>query len=112
MREHDAVTRAVHRLQTKLFLFDVEAEHVFLVVRRVTGRLPEVKVVNIRRDDFVILVFPILFSNKLDQVVVDARAVLLEKTRARGEMVEKEQLLVQANGAVIAFLRFFDARGV
>lgn len=47
----EAVPRAVHRLERKLVLVDVEQEHVVLVVLVVAGRLPEVDVEHRGRHD-------------------------------------------------------------
>eukprot|EP00982_Pelagococcus_subviridis_P006238 30017-Pelagococcus_subviridis.AAC.27 len=108
--EHHAVPRAVHRLQSKLFLLDVETEHVLFVVRRVPGRLPQVEVVDVGRDDFAVLVLPVLLFDEVDEVVVNRRAVGKEKARPGGENVEEEQFLVQTQDTVIALLRFLDAK--
>jgi hypothetical protein len=51
VREHEAVTRAVHRLEAVLFLLDVEGKHVLLVVGGVARGLPQVEIVDVGRDD-------------------------------------------------------------
>lgn len=50
--ENEAVAGAVHRLQSPLLLLDVEREHVVLVVLPVAGRLPQFRVVHVRRDNY------------------------------------------------------------
>eukprot|EP00966_Prymnesium_polylepis_P143543 3313590-Prymnesium_polylepis.1 len=47
--EHDAVAGAVHRLEPKLLILDVEREHVLLVLGRVTRLLPQLEVVHVGR---------------------------------------------------------------
>ena len=46
--EDEAVSRAVHRLECPCLLLDIEGKHVILVVRPVTGGLPELRVVHVR----------------------------------------------------------------
>jgi len=46
----------VHRLHAPAFLLNLELEHVFPVRREVTGCLPELDVVYVRRDDCSICV--------------------------------------------------------
>lgn len=53
MTKHQTVTRAVHRLQSKFFLIDFQAEHVLLVLCGVAGLMPQLEVVHVRGDDFV-----------------------------------------------------------
>lgn len=45
------VTRTVHGLQRPLLLLDVENEHILLVVLPMAGRLPQLAVVHVGRDD-------------------------------------------------------------
>mmetsp|Transcript_42518 Transcript_42518/g.68384 ORF Transcript_42518/g.68384 Transcript_42518/m.68384 type:complete len:378 (-) Transcript_42518:121-1254(-) len=79
-------------------------------MRGVPGGLPQVKVEDVGRDDLVILVFPVLFAYESHEIVVHLGAVGEEETRARGQVVEEEQLLVHADDAVVALLGLFDAR--
>ena len=51
MVEDEAVARAVHRLQSELFLLHLEPEHVLGVVVPVAGGLPQPGVVDVRRDN-------------------------------------------------------------
>ena len=108
--KHHAVPGAVHRLQAKLRLLHVEREHVLLVMRRVTGGLPQVEVVHVRGDDLVVLVLPVLLADELHQLVVNLGALRQEEARARGEGVEEEELLVETDQAVVALLRLLDAK--
>lgn len=50
--EDQAVPRAVHRLERPRLLLDRQREHVVLVVLPVAGRLPQLAVVHVRRDDW------------------------------------------------------------
>mmetsp|Transcript_31380 Transcript_31380/g.43544 ORF Transcript_31380/g.43544 Transcript_31380/m.43544 type:complete len:284 (+) Transcript_31380:1044-1895(+) len=107
--EHDAVAGAVHGLEAKLLLVDVETEHIFLVVVCVAGGLPQLEVVDVGRDNLVILKLPVLLAQVLHEGVVDACTVGEEKGGARGEMVEEEELLLQPYHAVVALLCLLDA---
>ena len=100
--------RAIHRFHSEFLLLDVETKHVFFIVRGVATGFPQIKVINVRRHDFVVLVFPIFLSNKLNQSVVNLRAVFLEKAGPRTESVEKKQLLVHPDQSVVSLLRLFN----
>ena len=91
--ENQAVTRAIHGLQTKLLLFHVDLEHVFRVVIPVTGRLPQLGIVNVGRDDFLKTPFPVLFPDEFDETIVNEGSFGLEKTGSRTQFMEKEELL-------------------
>ena len=53
MVKDEAVAGAVHGLESELLLLDLEPEHVLGVVVPVARRLPQLRVVDIRRDDLV-----------------------------------------------------------
>lgn len=88
--EDDTVARAVHRLDCPLLLLDVEVEHVFLVVLPVAGRLPQLDVENVGRDDFLVAALPVLAADELDKGVVYAGAVREEEAAAGADIVEEE----------------------
>ena len=51
---------AVHRLQPELLPLNREAEHVLLVLGRVSARLPELEVVHVGRDHLLVAARPVL----------------------------------------------------
>jgi hypothetical protein len=55
-----AMTWTIHRFEAETFLFDIECEHIFLVVIPVTRRFPEVGFVNVWTDDFIVTSFAVL----------------------------------------------------
>eukprot|EP00053_Salpingoeca_punica_P013384 m.120929 g.120929 ORF g.120929 m.120929 type:complete len:748 (-) comp16189_c0_seq1:23-2266(-) len=100
--EHQAVARAVHRLQSKLLLLHFKAEHVVLVVVPVAGGLPQPDVVHVGADDLSEAALPVLGLDEGDQLVVDVGAARQEEAAARRELVEEEELLLLADLAVVA----------
>ena len=66
-RQWQRLTWAVHRLQTKLLLLNVKAEHVLFVVLRMTGSLPQVKVVDVWSDNLFVLKLPVHLPDELQQ---------------------------------------------
>ena len=105
--ENQAVTRAIHGLQTKLLLFHVDLEHVFRVVIPMTGRLPQLGIVNVGRDDFLETPFPVLFPDEFDETIVNEGSFGLEKTGSRTQFMEKEKLLFFPQFSVVSFGRLF-----
>mmetsp|Transcript_240 Transcript_240/g.510 ORF Transcript_240/g.510 Transcript_240/m.510 type:complete len:309 (-) Transcript_240:902-1828(-) len=77
--EHDAMARAVHRLQPELLRLDVEAEHVLLVLGGVAGGLPQLEVVHVGRDHLRVAALPVLLADDLHQLVVQPAAVRQEE---------------------------------
>jgi hypothetical protein len=103
--EHEAVGGAVHWLEAELLALDLEAEHVLLVLGGVARRLPQLEVEHVGRDHFVVVALPVLLADEVLQPVVEARAVRQEEARARAELVEVEELLLEADLAVVALGR-------
>ena len=60
--------------------------------------LPQFDVVDVGRDDLLEAAPAVLGADKLHQRGVDVRTARLEETRARGELVEEEQLLLLWGG--------------
>ena len=67
-----------------------------------TGRLPQLRVVHVRRNNLVKAAPAVLALDKLLQCVVDTRTVWQPETAARTQLVEHEQLLLTADAAVVA----------
>mmetsp|Transcript_10549 Transcript_10549/g.36441 ORF Transcript_10549/g.36441 Transcript_10549/m.36441 type:complete len:435 (-) Transcript_10549:257-1561(-) len=103
-----AVPRAVHWLHAPLLLLHEKVEHVLLVVPGMAARVPQVKMENVRGDHLLVPVVPVLLLHELQQTVVDPRAVWLEEARARGDVVEKVQVLLRANHPVVPLLGLLD----
>lgn len=53
--------------------------------------------------------FPILCSDKLDELVVNVGTFGKEECAARRQFMEKKELLLNADSAMISFLRLFDS---
>ncbi len=77
--EHQAMTRAVHGLDTELLFLDVDEEHVFFVFERVAGDVPEIHVVDIWRNHLRVSTANILLPDKSDQLVVYLSAMREEE---------------------------------
>jgi len=103
--EEEAMTRAVHRLHPPLLLFDIKEEHVFLVVFVVSRDLEKVDVEDIRCDHLVEAPLVVFAPHEADETVVHARAVWEEEATAGAQVVEEEQLLLQAHPPVVTLLR-------
>mmetsp|Transcript_24387 Transcript_24387/g.77250 ORF Transcript_24387/g.77250 Transcript_24387/m.77250 type:complete len:588 (-) Transcript_24387:95-1858(-) len=102
--EHEAVARAVHRLEREGLPLAVEHEHVLRVLSRVARGLPQLEVVHVRRDDLLVAPEPQLPADELDKLVVQPTAERLEEARAGREVVEEKELLLDADRAVVALL--------
>eukprot|EP00760_Papus_ankaliazontas_P030251 PhM_4_TR468/c1_g1_i2/m.80221 len=108
--EHEAVPGAVHGLERELLLLDRRVEEVVLVLVVVTGDLPELRVVHVGRDDLLEAAAAVLAAHELRERVVDAGAVLEEERGAGRELVPRPELLVAADGAVVALGGLFHER--
>jgi hypothetical protein len=66
--------------------------------------VPEIEIENVRGDDFVVSTRPVLFFDKVDELVVDTGSVGEPEGRPRRQLVEKDELLLVRHPPVIAFL--------
>eukprot|EP01136_Pigoraptor_vietnamica_P037807 Opistho-1_new@106270 len=103
--EHQAVAGAVHRLERKRLLLDLKFEHVLRIMLPVARRLPQLRVVHVRRDDLLEAALHILAPNQCNEFVVNAGPVRQEEAAAGAQLVEKVQLLLLANLAVVSLGR-------
>mmetsp|Transcript_5306 Transcript_5306/g.16654 ORF Transcript_5306/g.16654 Transcript_5306/m.16654 type:complete len:469 (-) Transcript_5306:558-1964(-) len=114
--KHEAVARAVHRLERKLGVLDLEDKHVLLVLGRMPRRVPQIHVVHVGRNHLVIDAVgwqaspPVAAADERDERVVEARAVGQEEGGAGAELVEEEELLLDPDPAVVALRRLFLQR--
>ncbi len=90
------VRRTVHGLDARRPLLDllegVGEEHVVAVVVVVARALPQLDVEDLRGDDLVIAVGPVLLPHELEQGVVDQRAARVEEGARRRLRVERKQI--------------------
>ena len=87
-------------------------EHVLLVVLVVPRDVPQLDVVDLRRDDLV--VWPAVgveLAHEPLEPVVDPRALRMEERAGRRVGVEAVEIELLAELAVVAPLRLFDRRG-
>ena len=63
--KHEAMSRAVHWLKTKALVFYFHEEDVVLVVLIVTTGLPQLKVVHVGTDDFLVTSYSVLMSHQV-----------------------------------------------
>ena len=65
--------------------------------------VPKVKVVNVRSDDFIVAPLPEMFSDKLNQIVVDNSTVGQPERASWAQFVKHYEILFHGNTAVVAF---------
>ena len=68
---------------------------------------PQLGIIHVGRDDLLEPALPILFLDELQQLVVYVGALRLEKAGARRQLVEKEQLLLDAEFSVVTLSCLF-----
>ena len=104
--EHDAMGGTVHGLEAvaSLVVTPVEEEHVLLVVGVVTGNLPQLDVVHVRRDHFRVATHAVLLPNHLHQLVVNQRALGEEEGAAGRDFEVVKQILLAADDAMVPLL--------
>lgn len=106
--KHAAVAGAVHGLEAKLLLLNLQNKHVLLVLGPVTRRLPQIGLVHVGRNDFLEVTLAVFALDAVHQSVVDAGAVGQEESRSRRDFVKKEELLVLTNLAMVAESSFSE----
>ena len=102
--------RAVHRLERHLLAFvgALDEEHVLAVVLPVARHLPQRLVENDRRLDFLVAGREQDAAHVIGQRVVQRRSLRQPERGARRPRVEDEQLLIAADLAMVALLRFLQ----
>ena len=100
--KHQAVSRAVHGLESKSILLNIEREHVLLVVLPVSRGVPQLDVVHVGGHDLGVSALVVFALDKVHESVVDASTVGQEEARTRGQLVEEEKLLLLSDLAMVA----------
>src|SRR5207248_7586612 len=98
----------VHRLDAELTLVPLGHEHVALVERPVAGTLPERAVEDDRRAHFLVAALPVLDAQEVLDRLADDRAVRQPERAARALLVERKQLELLAEAAVVALARLLE----
>ena len=70
------------------------------------GSLPQLGVIHVGRYDLLEATLPILILDELEQLVVDVGALGLEKAGAGRELVEEEEVLLDAELTVVTLCSF------
>ncbi len=103
----NAMSGAVHRLQTVASVVTLEQKHSISVVLVMSTSLPKFKVIHVRSDNFLVTSHSVLLSNHKHQFVVDMGALGLEEGAARRHFEVSEQILPSANAAMVTLLSLF-----
>jgi hypothetical protein len=98
------MARAVHGLKSPFSLLHVKLEHVILVMRPMTRRLPDANVVHVGSLHFLVAALAVLSPQKSLERIENLGSVGEEERTARRNFVEEEKLLVLANSQMIALL--------
>lgn len=100
--EHQAVSRAVHGLESKGIFLNGEREHVLLVILPMSRSVPQLDVIHVGRHDLSVAALVVLALDKVHEGVIDAGSVREEEARSGREIVEEKQLLLLSNLAMVA----------
>jgi hypothetical protein len=77
------VRRAVHRLETMLFVVILNQEHVFLVFSPMTRDFPELSIEEIGCDNFSVSSYAVLLTESLYELIVDVSPIWVEECATR-----------------------------
>src|SRR5262249_47516887 len=103
-----AVPRAVHRLHAVLVLVERHEEHVVPEGVVVPRRLPELGLVDERGYHLGVALAPVEAAYVGDQRVVDDGSLRMKERRAGCDGVEREEVELLAQAAVVALLGLLD----
>jgi len=84
------VSWAVHGFESKYFFLHFKLEHVLSIMVPVSRSLPQFAVVDIWRDHFLVAPPVILYSNELNEGVVEVGPSRKEKAAARTQFMEEK----------------------
>ena len=101
--------RAVHRLQAGHVVVVVEHEHVVLVVAPVAARLPQLLAHEARRADLVEAGLAAHLARPVLERAPEGHAARVQEGRGRRLGVEREQVQLATELAVVALLRLLQA---
>lgn len=103
----NAMSGAVHRLQTVASIVTLEQKHVISVVLVMATSLPKFEVIHVRSDNFLVASHSVLFPNHKHEFVVNMGALGLEEGATRRHFEVGEQILLSADDAVVTLLSLF-----
>jgi len=92
--EHETVARAVHWLESKLLLLNLEFEHVLSIVLIVTRGLPQLDVVHVWRLNLIISSGPVFLPHELEKIVQDLGTIWQDERGSGGKFVKEEEFLL------------------
>ena len=73
--EHEAVTRAVHGLESMFFIIVLDEEDILFVLEIVATTLPQIRAVYVGRYDFTVAPNLVLGSHEVEKFIVNDCAV-------------------------------------
>ena len=106
--EHQVMPGTVHRLDAELPLLDLREVHVLAVVLVVAGDLEQLGVIDLRGHDLVVPAAAVLLPEIREKPVVDDGSLRQEERGCRRERVEREELELPAELAMIPRPRVFQ----
>lgn len=89
--EHQAVARAVHRLQPEVLLLDLELEHAVGVVVPVARGVPQLGVVDVGADHLLEPSLPVLLLQEGEELVVNVSSLGWKKQDPRDNSWKKKR---------------------
>ena len=99
---------AVHRLQAESRTLRFKEEHVLLILLVVTGRLPEIEIEDVGRNDLLIPTNSILLSDHFNQLVVDVGTRWVPESATWGQTEVIEQALLLTDDTMVAALSLLE----
>ncbi len=105
----DRALGAVHRLEAVFLALDVEPEHALCVQVPVAGLLPELPVDELRSADLLVAAPPLELAHRPLEDPPDALTLGVPEGRARADIVEAEEIELDAQPAMVALLRLGPA---
>mmetsp|Transcript_6579 Transcript_6579/g.10253 ORF Transcript_6579/g.10253 Transcript_6579/m.10253 type:complete len:237 (-) Transcript_6579:906-1616(-) len=105
--KHKAMAGAVHWFHRPFLTLHIETKHSILVMHGMARLMPQIQVVNVWSDDFIVSTIPVLLSNKLNEFVVNTAPMRKPKGRSSRQIVKHNKLLLGSNASVVTFLSLF-----
>ena len=86
---------------------NISPKHVLSIMVPMARSFPQLWIIHVGGDDLLEAALPVLLLDELQQLVVDVGALGLEKAGARWQLVEKEELLLDAQLSVVTLSCLF-----